>query len=325
MFGRMISALVIGASALGCMIVQSRADDATLAEQIVNALNKADGAYPGYRANHAKGLVAEGNFKPTPEAAMLSKASLFKGAAIPATFRFSSGSGIPTVADGSPRANPHGLSVKYRLPDGSETDMVMNSRKFFPVATGEEFRDLELAIVASPVGAPKPTALERFIATHPLVAVKVPTPASLAEEQYNGIDAFIFTNKEGVKQPVRYLAVPPKITHLTPDEAARQEPNFLFDEVRARLAKAPITFELKVQLAEPGDPVADATKAWPPERKLVTLGTFTIEKVVADSAGAERKLLFLPGMVTDGIEPSDDPLIQARDDAYAVSFSRRNP
>jgi catalase len=50
----------------------------------------------------------------------------------------------------------------------------------------------------------------------------------------------------------------------------------------------------------------------------------TIEKVVADSAQAEKDLLFLPGRTPDGIEPSDDPMIRVRDDAYAVSFARRS-
>ena len=40
---------------------------------------------------------------------------------------------------------------------------------------------------------------------------------------------------------------------------------------------------------------------------------------------AEKKLLFLPGQLTDGIEESDDPLIDIRNGAYALSFSRRNP
>ena len=60
------------------------------------------------------------------------------------------------------------------------------------------------------------------------------------------------------------------------------------------------------------------------ERKTVTLGTLTVERVVADSANAEKVLLFLPSQVPDGIEPSDDPMIKARDDAYAVSFGRRS-
>jgi catalase len=46
---------------------------------------------------------------------------------------------------------------------------------------------------------------------------------------------------------------------------------------------------------------------------------------VADGAEAEKPLLFLPGLVTDGIEPSNDPLIAVRDGAYAESYARRNP
>ena len=58
---------------------------------------------------------------------------------------------------------------------------------------------------------------------------------------------------------------------------------------------------------------------------VVELGVLTIDKAVPDSLEAQKKLLFLPGQLTDGIEPSDDPLIGLRDGAYAVSFSRRNP
>ena len=58
---------------------------------------------------------------------------------------------------------------------------------------------------------------------------------------------------------------------------------------------------------------------------MVDLGVLTIDKAVADSAAAEKKLLFLPSLVTDGIELSDDPLVDLRGGAYAESFSRRNP
>jgi catalase len=57
----------------------------------------------------------------------------------------------------------------------------------------------------------------------------------------------------------------------------------------------------------------------------VELGTLMIDRVVANSDEAQKTLLFLPGQLTKGIEPSDDPLIDARDGVYAVSFSRRNP
>src|SRR5215469_4356914 len=112
----------------------ARADDPPVEVQIVDAMNKAFGIHPGYRANHAKGLVTEGSFKPSPDAATLSKASLFAGPAIPVTVRFSDATGIPNLPDGAPGANPHGMAIKYHLPDGSETDMVINSLHFFPVS-----------------------------------------------------------------------------------------------------------------------------------------------------------------------------------------------
>jgi catalase len=110
---------------------------------------------------------------------------------------------------------------------------------------------------------------------------------------------------------------------MSPAEAAKQPPNFLFDEMRARLAKTPVKFHLMAQLANATDQTKDPTKPWPETRKLVDLGTLTITKADPDSVNAEKPLLFLPGDLTDGIEPSDDPLIDARNQAYAVSFGRR--
>ena len=52
---------------------------------------------------------------------------------------------------------------------------------------------------------------------------------------------------------------------------------------------------------------------------MVELGVLTIDKAVPNSAEAEKKLLFLPGQLTDGIEESDDPLIDIRNGAYALS------
>ena len=41
----------------------ARADDQPIETQVVDAMNKAFGTHPGFRANHAKGLVVEGSFK----------------------------------------------------------------------------------------------------------------------------------------------------------------------------------------------------------------------------------------------------------------------
>jgi catalase len=270
--------------------------------------------------------VVEGSFKASPEAARLSRATLFNGRSIAVTARFSDGSGMPKVPDGSP-AMPRGIAIKYHLPGGTDTDMVTNSFKFFPVATGEDFRDLLQAIVASPPDAPKPTKLEQFFASHPNAPKAIgslPIPDSFADEEYHGINAFIFVSKSGQRQAVRYLVVPEKLVHISPEEAAKQSPDFLFDELTRRIARKPVVFHLKAQLAEPGDQTKDASQPWPDDRKVVELGVLTLNKVVPNSLEAEKKLLFLPTSLTAGIELSDDPLPSVRAAAYAVSFGRRS-
>jgi catalase len=302
------------------------ADNPSLPTQIVDLANKVDGVHPGFRAFHAKGVVVEGSFKPSAEAAQLSLATLFNGTSIPVTARFSDGSGMPNVPDGSP-AMPRGIAIKYHLPGGTDTDMVTNSFKFFPVGTGEDFRDLLQAIIASPPDAPKPTKLEQFFASHPNAPKALGTLAtsdSFADEEYHGIDAFIFVSKSGQRQAVRYLVVPEKLVHLTLEQAAKQSPDFLFDELTSRIARKPVIFHLKAQLAEPGDQTKDASQPWPDDRKVVELGVLTLNKVVPNSLEAEKKLLFVPTNLTAGIELSDDPLPSVRAAAYGVSFGRRS-
>jgi catalase len=316
---------------LGCAFLCpgfASADEEPVETQIVNVMNKLFGVHPGFRANHAKGLVVEGSFKATPEAAALSKAAHFNGSTIPLVARFSDATGVPNIPDGSPKANAHGVAIKFHLPDGSDTDIVINALRFFPVATATDFRDLLLAVAESPPDAPKPTKIEQFVAAHPSVAAAnatVKTPASFADEDYYGVNAFVFVNKANQKQAFRYHLVPEHSVHLDPGEAAKKSPDFLMDEMQERLKKGPVTFHLKAQLAAPGDPTNDATKAWPDDRKTVDLGAVTFTKAAENSLEAQKPLLFLPGQLTDGLEQSDDPLIDTRNGAYAVSFSRRNP
>jgi len=317
-----LAALTVASPGLG------RAEDQPIEIQVVDAMNKAYGTHPGFRANHAKGVVVEGSFKASAQAAALSKAVLFDGSTIAVTVRFSDTTGMPNVPDGSRAANPHGMAIKFHLPDGSDTDMVLNSLKFFPVSSAADFRDLLLAVAASPPDAAKPTKLEQFVASHPTVPAALATattPNSFADEEYYGIDAFIFVNKAGERQAVRYEMVPERAVHLEEADAAKRLPDFLTDELLERLKGGSVTFHLKAQLAAAGDSTKDPTQPWPEDRKVLELGTLTIDHAVANSAEAQKILLFLPGQLTDGIEPSDDPLIEARNSAYAVSFSRRNP
>jgi catalase len=233
---------------------------------------------------------------------------------------------LPSLPDGSPPANPHGMSIKFHA-SGTEVDVVTNSLPFFPVATGEDFLALLEALSVSGSDAPKPTKADEFIAAHPTVGKAfgaIHTPTSFAQETYNGVDAFIFVNAAGDRQPFRFRIVPAAGTeHLSPEEAAKQPPDFLVDELPQRLAKGPVTFHLLAQLANPGDQTKDPTQPWPEDRKVVDMGTITLTHVVADNAKAQAELHYLPNRLEPGIEVSDDPLIDARVRAYVISFGRR--
>jgi len=314
-----------GAHVTPSTAVRDPNDNPKLDAEIVDALNKRYGVHPGFPANHAKGVVLEGSFKPTPEAAVLSKSPLFVGMTLPVTVRFSDASGRPYLHDAAPMANPHGMAIKFHLPNGVDSDIVANALKFFTVATPEDFRDLQLAEATSPPGAPKSPQLEAFLKSHPSVEkanATVGTPDSYAHEQYYGIDAFVFVNAAGQRQAFRYIIAPERIVHLSKDEAAKQLPDFLIDELAQRLSTGPVRFHLKAQLAAPGDPTKDPSQPWPEDRKVVDLGTVSLFQTADDSNALQKILLFTPGRLTVGIEPSDDPLITARDGAFAESFKR---
>jgi catalase len=120
------------------------------------------------------------------------------------------------------------------------------------------------------------------------------------------------------KQTVRCLIVPEKLVHIAPEKAGKQPPDFLFDDLTRRIARKPVVFHLKAQLAEPGDQTNDASQPWPDDRKVVDLGVLTLTKVVPDSLEAEKKLLFLPTRLIDGIELSD----RHRDDESQIMSIR---
>ena len=303
------------------------ANPKSLAEQLVDAFNGVFGVHPGMRANHPKGIVLEGTFTPTAAAASVSKAAHLhkKKTPIPVTVRFSAGSGQPMVPDTSQM--PRGMAVKFSLPDGSTTDLVVLSFNGFPVATAEEFRDFLLAVGASGPDAPKPAPIEQFMGTPPaekhFVESPKPQPVSYATLPYYGINAFKFTNAKGHVIFGRYQLRPVAGEHfLTQEQLATMDPNYLSTEIRERVRRGPAKFRLLLQVAEKGDKIDDPSIPWPDSRKQIELGTISITKAVADSQAAEKKLLFMPGALVPGIEAAD-PMIAARSASYVVSLSRR--
>src|SRR5262245_21895516 len=101
------------------------AEDKPLSVQLVDQFNALYGVHPHTRANHAKGAVFEGTFRPAQGADALSSAAFLKGAPTPLTIRFSNSGGLPNAPDTDPSTGGvRGMAIKFRLADGSETDMV---------------------------------------------------------------------------------------------------------------------------------------------------------------------------------------------------------
>jgi catalase len=104
-------------------------------------------------------------------------------------------------------------------------------------------------------------------------------------------------------------------------EAKARGRDFLQQELRERLTRGPTRFTLQLQIAAPGDPVDDPSARWPSERERVDAATLEITEI--DEAGDQGVLVFDPGRVTDGVELSEDPVLQFRPRAYDESVSRR--
>ena len=298
-----------------------------LAQQLLDALDALSGLHPGFRPAHAKGLMCSGMFTPSPEAAKLTRAPHANAPSTLVTVRYSDSTGLPTIPDNDPaRSGPRGMAIRFHLAEHAHTDIVAHSTNGFPVRTGEEF--LEFLRAAAAFGAGKPEALGAFLAAHPnakrFVEAPKPIPTSFAREAFFAVTSFKFTNAEGVARHGRFRIRPEGGTeYLSDEQAAAKSADFLFDEIGQRLAKGPVKLGAFVQLAEPGDDVADASVTWPESRMEIRFGTITLTGRVDDQVPDRRKIIFDPVPRVDGIDSSGDPLTQVRSDIYLLSGRRR--
>jgi catalase len=293
-------------------------------EQAVDAANRVFGRHSGYRALHAKGVLCRGTFTATPEAARLTRAAHMQGEAVPATIRFSNGSGAPRSPDNEP--DIRGLAVKLELPDASQTDIVAQSLPWFAFHDPDGFVEFVLAQRRVPSMAWRFPA---YLLSHPRMinALRVNAPALRVPEsyvslRYYGVHAFRFLAADGSSRYVRYEWAPGDGDRRLGLKAARARGrDFLQQGLRERLTRGAAQFKLELQIATPEDPVEDPSKRWPPERERVVAGTLDIVEV--DEGADQNALVFDPTRVTDGIELSGDPVLQFRPKAYSESASRR--
>jgi catalase len=345
---RFVAALLLGAGAglFGCKSSSANAGktsastapsastassaSASLPQQIADVVVQLDGGiHPGFRFMHAKGIVVSGSFTPTVQAKSLSRATHFKGGAVPVTVRFSNAPGVPTNRDNDPGSGPRGMAIRFNLPGGGFTDIVSISHNGFVVGTGDDFLAFLKAAAASGPDAPHPNPIEAFLGSHPRAAkfaaeVRV-VPRSYATAAYFGNNAFVFVNGSGKKQTIRYQIVPVAgVANLDSATAAKADVNYLQEDLQRRLAHGPVLFQLFAQLPNPGDPTNDGSIVWPADRKRVKLGTIRLTKVEPNQEELQRSLTYNPTFLTSGIELSDDPLVPLRSAVYALSVAHRH-
>lgn len=294
-------------------------------DDAIAAIRGAGGACPGYRALHAKGALYRGTFTATPDAARHSRARYLDGSPVPTLVRFSNGSGNPDQPDGA--AGVRGLAVKFTLADGTTTDVSAQTARLFAASGPEGFVDLLKALRPGPT---MPARLARLFATRPALLRALPvlaaagkTPASYATIEYHGLHAFRWIAADGSARFVRYHLIPAAgVEHLPRKAAQTKDPDFLTDELDTRLGKGPVRFDFRVQIAGPDDSTVDPSAPWR-GADTVSVGTIEITAVDTEREHGGDIVVFDPMRVTDGIEPSEDPVLHFRPLAYSASVKLR--
>lgn len=303
----------------------------SVAEQLVDGLEGVFGRHAMTRRSGARGLCAEGEWISTGAGAAVSSAStLAPGIRAPVVARFSLGGGNPNAPENAPSVR--GLALSIEAPRGETHEFVVINTPVFTARTPESF------VQFLRVRAPDPqtrqmnaAAVAAANAAHPdwtpqmAYLRDLPPPASYATERYFGVNSFVFRNAAGERRHARWTFEPVAgRVGLTAEERQARGTAFLGAELRGRVAAAPAEWRVLLQMPAAGDPLDDAVAAWPMDRPVIEVARLRITAVQAEgAAGVCDARMFNPVLLPEGIDPSDDPILNARAESYAVSLSRR--
>lgn len=138
---------------------------------------------------------------------------------------------------------------------------------------------------------------------------------------FNSLNAFRLVDAAGTGRSVRFRLYPERGEHSLPvADRESADPHYLHKGVRDEL---PIGYQVLVQLVHDDDQTTDPSKAWPDDREWADLGRIEITGPDTERERGDDILVFDPMRLTDGIEPSDDPILHIRTHVYAESVRRR--
>jgi catalase len=161
----------------------------------------------------------------------------------------------------------------------------------------------------------------RAVAELPKVSRILNQRLSFAARRYYPFHAYKWVAADGAERFVRYTWLPTVEEAEVPKaEAKRRGPNFLFDDLEERLARAPVRMQLEIEIAGPGDDVDAPNSIWPAERERVVVGTL---EITAIDPAADDTIVMDPMRLVDGIEATADPVLGYRPPVYDLSHQRR--
>lgn len=296
---------------------------------MVDAFEGAFGKHADARRSGAKGVCAIGEFVGSSDARALSVSTVFSGQPVRVVARFSVGGGNPKATDNT--RGVRGLALQFALPGGEIWQMANISTPVFGATSPEQMLALLESRRMNPdTKAADPAKVKAFNDANPDVLLQgkyiasKPVPASYAGVNYWGVNAFGFVDAKGAKQYGKWVFEPVAgQLGLTDDEAKAKPADFLIDELRQRVAAAPVAFDFNLQLAQPGDKIDSAVHPLPDDRRKVTLGRLMIKQVEAGTGGDCANITFNPVALPKGVEPSNDPILLGRAAPYAISLGRR--
>ena len=297
--------------------------------QMVDAFERAGGKFEGFRRSGAKGVCATAEFVGSAEGRALSVASAFSGKPVPVVARFSIGGGNPKAPDNA--RSQRNMALQFDLPAGESWQMGNISAPLFGAATPQQMLGRLTSLAPDPeTKKPNPDKVKEFADANPEVLMQgkyyasQPVPASFGKVNYWGVHGFAFVDANGKKQFGKWVFEPVGGTQsLTDDEAKAKGADFLFDDLRQRVAAGGVAFDFNLQLAQPGDKIDSSVVPLPDDRRKVSLGRLVIKSVAADSTGECVGITYNPMVLPKGVEPSADPMLAARSAPYAVGLGRR--
>lgn len=293
------------------------------------------------RVVHARGAGAHGYFEAygmvgNESVAKYTRAKVFqqKGKQTPLFVRFS------TVVHGghSPETlrDPRGFAVKMYTEDGN-WDLVGNNLKIFFIRDAMKFPDMVHAFKPDPVTNRQDGERIFDFISHTPEAMHMITflfspwgiPANYRHMQGSGVNTYKWVNSDGEAVLVKYHWEPlQEIRNLTQSQAEEiQGKNFnhATQDLYEAIEKGEFPeWELNVQIMSDGehpeldfDPLDD-TKLWPKEQfPWLPVGKMTLNRNPANYFAEVEQVAFGTGVLVDGLDFSDDKMLQGRTFSYS--------